>query len=148
MLVDANGLVFKDDKIQKGEKGGEEAAHELLCNLNSHCHQNYPVQFPVPQVVVRMYANVRSLGETLQRAGVVHTISVLEDFVRGFNGAHPLVDFVDAGTRGSAVHDKVAGMSECLPSHDLHTHYKQKHLNSTFDNNTANGYSSVVPPLS
>lgn len=54
--------------------------------------------------------NQAGLTESLRRAGVVKDVTLLADFIAGFNQAKATFDFVDVGTTKGAVSAKLKGM--------------------------------------
>lgn len=60
--------------------------------------------------MIRVYANIRGLCKTYAVKGVLPNAAAFSDFVLGFNKAHPLCDFVDAGNQKEAADTKLKGM--------------------------------------
>ena len=50
------------------------------------------------KLIVRVYANVKGLFKTYRDHSICSERKCLDDFIRGFNMADPLFDFVDAGS--------------------------------------------------
>lgn len=107
-LLDGDGMIFRDSLVQQGEKGGKDAANQLWLAIRDYTSETF-TNIHSPKIVARIYANVRGLGETLFKAGIIDKSSVFEDFVRGFNGGRLLFDFVDVGSGKDRADDKIAG---------------------------------------
>lgn len=56
-----------------------------------------------------MYANFRGLSKTYADKSILPDATVFHDFVLGFNKAHPLCDFIDAGNHKEAADSKLKG---------------------------------------
>ncbi|KAI0426981.1 hypothetical protein F5Y09DRAFT_317374 [Xylaria sp. FL1042] len=92
VLIDGDGLIFRQHFIKQGAEGGRRAAVELhravvadpLTDVNG------------AQIFVKINANLAGLNKALKREGSVSTEDELRDFVRGFNQAS-FFDFVDVG---------------------------------------------------
>ncbi len=96
VLLDGDGMIFDDELVRKGEKGGKEAANHIWAAVNEFVARALP-HLSTFRVVTRVYANVRGLSETLCRSGVIDSPSVFENFTKGFNDKL-LFDFVDIGS--------------------------------------------------
>ncbi|OAL64825.1 CCCH zinc finger protein [Trichophyton rubrum] len=122
-LLDGDGMIFRDSLVQQGEKGGKDAANQLWLAIRDYTSETF-TNIHSPKIVARIYANVRGLGETLFKAGIIDKLSVFEDFVRGFNGGRLLFDFVDVG-------------SETLKLNLYNCHCQQIFLGCSHDNGYA-----------
>ncbi|EFE41342.1 CCCH zinc finger DNA binding protein [Trichophyton verrucosum HKI 0517] len=109
-LLDGDGMIFRDSLVQQGEKGGKDAANQLWLAIRDYTSETF-TNIHSPKIVARIYANVRGLGETLFKAGIIDKPSVFEDFVRGFNGGRLLFDFVDVGSGKDRADDKLAELT-------------------------------------
>lgn len=107
-LLDGDGMIFKDELLQQGEKGGKEAAGQLFSAINDFIKQNVP-DLHAPKILVRIYANVRGLADVLHKTGIIERASLFEDFVRGLTGSKLLFDFIDVGTGKDRADDKITG---------------------------------------
>ena len=103
-------MIFEDALIQKGENGGREAAGYLWTAVREHVRYNYPDLSSEYKIVTRLYANLKGLGETCRKAGIVEDASTVEDFARGFTGSKQLFDFVDVGSGKDRADEKISGM--------------------------------------
>lgn len=61
------------------------------------------------KIVAKVYANMKGLGETCRKAGIVDRASKIDDFARGFTQSKPLFDFVDVGSGKERADNKVSG---------------------------------------
>ncbi|KAI1611212.1 hypothetical protein EDD36DRAFT_315934 [Exophiala viscosa] len=120
VLIDADLLVFTKELLSKGEKGGKEAANNIFTSVTAfvadHLHH-----LETPKIVVRIYANIKSLSETLARLKIIERPAILDDFVRGLNSTHLLFDFVDVGPRMNATKEKLSEQFK-TNLYDCHCH--------------------------
>jgi hypothetical protein len=72
-----------------------------------------------PKIVVRIFANVRGLGNTYHQAGIIDDASAMDDFVRGFNESGLLFDFIDVGQGKGSAEDKISGMTTTYSARNL-----------------------------
>ncbi|GBF64457.1 hypothetical protein TMEN_7173 [Trichophyton mentagrophytes] len=143
-LLDGDGMIFRDSLVQQGEKGGKDAANQLWLAIRDYTSETF-TNIHSPKIVARIYANVRGLGETLFKAGIIDKPSVFEDFVRGFNGGRLLFDFVDVGSGKDRADDKLAGKlssfshyhHEILKLNLYNCHCQQIFLGCSHDNGYA-----------
>ena len=61
------------------------------------------------RIVIRVYANLRGLSKTYADKGILPNTAAFSEFVLGFNKAHPLFDFIDAGNHKEAADTKLKG---------------------------------------
>lgn len=108
MLLDGDGLIFKDEFLQHGEQGGRNAATQLSTALQDYVESHFAGI--APKIMTKIYANVKGLSENCARGGIINEQSLLDDFVRGFNGTVPLFDLIDIGTGKNKPYDKIGGM--------------------------------------
>jgi hypothetical protein len=102
-------MIFDDYLIQKGEKGGKEAANLIWAAVNEFVARQLP-HLSSPKIVTRIYANVKGLSETLCKAGIIDNPGTFEAFTKAFNDKL-LFDFVDVGSgkKDMADDSKVTG---------------------------------------
>ena len=100
--------------------GGDEAAKLLRRAVFDYLRYDKDFKHD-HKIVIRVYANYRGLCYAyVNIAGILPTAKVFSDFVLGFNKAHPLCDFIDAGNHKEAADTKLKGMSsESNPSNTL-----------------------------
>ncbi|KAH7112687.1 hypothetical protein EDB81DRAFT_873603 [Dactylonectria macrodidyma] len=94
--ADADNYIFRDDYLSKGEKGGEDAADELVRKVREFMN-GLPDKGQEADVVVNAFANVNGLGSALVRQGRLRDINQLREFISGFNGRQGLFSFIDVG---------------------------------------------------
>lgn len=103
-------MIFNDSLLQQGEKGGKEAASHLWGATNDYVNQALPM-LSSPRILARIYANVKGLGDVLQKSSIIDRATLFEDFARGFNGSKLLFDFIDVGSGKDKADDKITGWS-------------------------------------
>ncbi|KAF2873614.1 hypothetical protein BDV95DRAFT_348737 [Massariosphaeria phaeospora] len=119
VLVDGDGMIFQDEFLRSGQKGGQDAASRLY-NAVVNCIQLDYSSIPTDaQVVCRIYANVRGLADVLVRAGVIEEATSFEEFTRGLTTGKALFDFIDVGA-GKDRADKKLIETFKLYAGDLH----------------------------
>ena len=89
-------MIFDDELVKKGEKGGKEAANLLWAKVNEYVTQSLP-HTSSPKIIARVYANVKDLGQVMQKSGIIDDVAIFESFAKGFNDKL-LFDFVDVGS--------------------------------------------------
>ncbi|KAI0845787.1 hypothetical protein F5Y00DRAFT_272692 [Daldinia vernicosa] len=94
VLIDGDGLIFKDNFVKKGIEGGKKAANELLKAINEKFNS---AETTSVTVIVNIFANVTGLAKAMKRDGCVADKHALHDFVTGFNQANVSSTFVDVG---------------------------------------------------
>lgn len=109
VLIDGNDMIFHQNLLRQGEHGGQVAANAINNAVLDWARTNIPETPDEVKVVVRVYANVRSIANACVKAEIIAHPSQLEDFVLGFTSASPLFDFVDVGTPKGAAEGKVLG---------------------------------------
>ncbi|KAL6699115.1 hypothetical protein J3F84DRAFT_243156 [Trichoderma pleuroticola] len=95
--ADADGYVFRDSYLTRGEKGGEDAADALLAALQHYIRGLAGLPNNM-DTLVRAFANVGGLGQALVRDGRLQDINQLRAFATGFSNRRVFFDFVDVGT--------------------------------------------------
>ncbi|KAF4540652.1 uncharacterized protein LTHEOB_594 [Lasiodiplodia theobromae] len=121
VLVDGDCVLFKDEHIRRGVTGGTESAARI-------------------SVHIRIYANVKGLGQAYYNAGILFDPSDIWSFMRGFNMGHPMCDFIDAGDGKECSDDK---LKETFRSNISNVHCKHILLACSADN----GYARLLAPL-
>lgn len=58
-----------------------------------------------------MYADVRGLADMLVRLGAIEALKDFDEFVRGFNRAKTMFDFIDVGAGKDRADEKILGKS-------------------------------------
>ncbi|KAK4978371.1 hypothetical protein LTR66_010622 [Elasticomyces elasticus] len=125
---------FHSDLLKEGESGGKRAAallHDAATKYALANVQELPSEF---DIVARIYANVKGLADVCVRAGLVDTVTKVEDFVRGFTCGKNLFDFVDVGyDKGLADHK----LREIFKLHLYDFHCRQIFFGCSRDNGPA-----------
>ncbi|KAJ5558970.1 hypothetical protein N7461_002942 [Penicillium sp. DV-2018c] len=106
LLLDGEGIIFKDEFLQLGEQGGRNAAKQLWKSLQSYVTTNLAT-ITEPKIMTKIYLNVKGLIETYVRGGINLDASTLSDFIRGFNESTSFFEIVDVGTGKNKAHDKI-----------------------------------------
>ncbi|KAI1178181.1 C-x8-C-x5-C-x3-H type zinc finger protein-like protein [Nemania sp. FL0916] len=102
VLIDGDGLIFRQHLIRQGVKGGRMAATELHAAVLA----NPVVHADGAEIFVKVAADLSGLGIQLKRSGSVAKESDIHDFVQGFNQAS-FFDFVDMGPNKHEVISKI-----------------------------------------
>ncbi|KAK9567335.1 hypothetical protein V6Z96_007997 [Aspergillus fumigatus] len=108
VLLDAYGLIFKEEFLKQGEQGGKIAVKQLSTALQDYITTHFP-NIASPKIVTMIYMNVKGLADLCIQGGIKMELSVLEAFVRGFNGNGLLSDIIDVGTGKNKASDKIEG---------------------------------------
>ncbi|KAI1815727.1 C-x8-C-x5-C-x3-H type zinc finger protein-like protein [Poronia punctata] len=102
LLIDGDGLIFRQDYIKQGIEGGKKAASELRRALAAESL----ARAADCEIFVKVFANMTSLNKALERDGSVESESDLLNFVTGFNQAS-FFEFVDMGTQKESANMKL-----------------------------------------
>jgi hypothetical protein len=106
-----------NDLVKKGITGGYEA--EKLLRRAVFDNLRYDPDFKHDQkIVIQVYANLRGLSKTYSDKGILPNTTAFAEFVLGFNKAHPLCVFIDAGNHKEAADTKLKGASSTNVSVD------------------------------
>ena len=100
---------FLDEWVADHEQGGKAAAFQLTKSIKEYYQARLPELRSDLKVVVHVYANLKGLGRTYSDAGLIQHPAEIMEFVRGFNMAHALDDFIDAGDGKECADEKVRG---------------------------------------
>ena len=109
-LIDGDGLTFLDQLVHEGEEGGEKASRALRDALMDYLQldPDVPSHF---KLLIRVFANIGMLAVEYARQGILNDPGVFFRFVKGFNGANALCDYVDAGSDKEGADAKIKGES-------------------------------------
>ena len=88
--------------------GGDDAAKRLQQAVLEYLRYDEDFEYN-HKIVIRVYANLRGLSKTYADKRILPSMSAFSEFVLGFNKAHPLCDFVDAGNHKEAADTKIKG---------------------------------------
>ncbi|KAJ9137005.1 CCCH zinc finger dna binding protein [Coniochaeta hoffmannii] len=97
VLIDGNGLLFKEHYVKRGIDGGRKAAQALKAAILKQCH-GLATEI---EVIAKVCVNLAGLAQAMQRDGSLDNESQLKDFAVGFTRAVASFDFIDVGS-GSA----------------------------------------------
>ncbi|KAI1453811.1 hypothetical protein F4805DRAFT_442239 [Annulohypoxylon moriforme] len=94
VLIDGDGLLFKEHLVKQGLEGGRKAANELnTAIVEKFC---YSGDTPIT-VVAKVVANVPGLARALKRNTCIPNEATLYEFISGFSQIRSDFDFVDVG---------------------------------------------------
>ncbi|KAK6381273.1 hypothetical protein LTS17_004330 [Exophiala oligosperma] len=120
VLIDGDNIIFTKELLSKGERGGKEAANFIFDSVHTFATNNLH-HLDSPKIVVRLYADVKSMSETLARSKVIERPLLFEEFVRGLNSTQLLFDFIDVGARPDATKEKLSEQFQ-TSLYDCHCH--------------------------
>ncbi|KOS37219.1 hypothetical protein ACN38_g11995 [Penicillium nordicum] len=106
LLLDGEGIIFKDEFLQLGEQGGRNAAKQLWKSLQGYVTTILST-LTEPKIMTKIYLNVKGLMETYIRGGIALESSTISEFIRGFNESASFFEIVDVGTGKNKAHDKI-----------------------------------------
>ena len=109
MLIDGDGLIFRDSLLQDAEEGGKTAANLIWTAVRDHVARFLSEIASDYKIVVRVYAHLKGLSSACHNAGIVDNPANVENFARGFNGSKQLFDFVDVGHGKDRADEKITG---------------------------------------
>lgn len=93
ILIDGDGLIFKDEYIKAGIEGGKKAAYALRNAVAKQC-EGHAHEIEISAKIV---ANLSGLARAMTRDGITENVNELKDFMLGFTQAKASFDFVDVG---------------------------------------------------
>ncbi|KAK3314742.1 hypothetical protein B0H66DRAFT_320552 [Apodospora peruviana] len=93
VLIDGDGLLFKEGLIRQGIEGGKKAAYALRTAILNECGQHANNI----EVIATAYTNLSGLTKAMRRDGSIDNESDLKDFSLGFTQGKATFDFVDVG---------------------------------------------------
>lgn len=149
---------FKDEHIRRGVTGGTEAAGMLVNGVREFLSEHVACAPARISIHIRIYANVKGLGQAYYNAGILFDPSDVWSFMRGFNMGHPMCDFIDAGDGKECSDDKLKGKADKPnPLTDDRTDYSPETFRSNISNvhckqillacSADNGYARLLAPL-
>ncbi|KHO01941.1 CCCH zinc finger DNA binding protein [Metarhizium album ARSEF 1941] len=100
VMIDGDGLLFRDQWIRQGVEGGKKAARALHDAVNAQGGQHDQVE-----VITKVVANFGGLAKSLGR-----DLSDLKDFALGFTQEKATFDFIDVGHGKDCVSSKIKSM--------------------------------------
>lgn len=109
VLLDGEGIIFKDEFLQLGEEGGRAAAKQFHAGMHAYLVKNLS-SINTPKIILKLYLNVKGFAENCARSGIITDPSIVYDFIRGFNDAMSYSEIVDVGSTKNKANDKIQGM--------------------------------------
>ncbi|KAK7948499.1 uncharacterized protein PG986_009385 [Apiospora aurea] len=92
VLVDGDGLIFKEHLIKQGLEGGKKAAYALRQEISRRCDNADDTE-----IITKVVANLTGLAKAMKRDGTIENETDLRDFMLGFTQAKASFDFIDVG---------------------------------------------------
>ncbi|KAF6217841.1 hypothetical protein HO133_006253 [Letharia lupina] len=108
--ADADDYIFQQRFLNRNEAGGRDAADELQARVKDYL-RTIQIDVENTDIVVRAYADVKSLHGACIKNGKMKSGASLSLFVHGFNQRQGLFDFVDVGPGKESADNK---LRECL----------------------------------
>ncbi len=99
---------FQERFLNKNDIGGKDAADEIHARTKEYL-KSIKIDPDNTEILVRAYANVKSLGEACVRNGKMLKDAKLELFAQGFTRRHAHFDFVDVGAGKEEADNKIRG---------------------------------------
>lgn len=112
VLLDGEGIIFKDEYLQQGEDGGRSAAKALETGLRSYLAKNIP-SVTEPKLLIKIFLNVKGFGKLCVQKGTILEAAI-HDFIRGFNETMSLSEIVDIGSDKNKAYHKIQGSSSLM----------------------------------
>ncbi|CEJ58255.1 C-x8-C-x5-C-x3-H type zinc finger protein [Penicillium brasilianum] len=106
VLLDGEGIIFKDEFLQGGEDGGRNAADQLYAAIHSYL-KSYLPSVTTPKIMMKIYLNAKGFGEQCARNGILPDSGAIHDFIRGFNETMSCSEIVDVGSGKNSAHNKI-----------------------------------------
>ncbi|KAG8420175.1 hypothetical protein J3459_011327 [Metarhizium acridum] len=97
VMIDGDGLLFRDQWIKQGVEGGRKAARALRDAITAQCGEHADVE-----IITKVVANFGGLAKFLGR-----DLFDLKDFASGFTQGEATFDFIDAGHNKDCVSSKI-----------------------------------------
>lgn len=120
MIIDGDNTIFTKDLISKGERGGKQAADTIYSAITNFCNRQL-THLEAPKILVRIYANIKSLAEDLTKSKIISHPAALDDFIRAFNSCQITFDFIDSGTQLESTKEKLIEQFK-INLYDCHCH--------------------------
>ncbi|KAI0843685.1 hypothetical protein F5Y06DRAFT_255556 [Hypoxylon sp. FL0890] len=138
VLIDGDGLLFKEQFVKQGVEGGRKAAEELRKAIVEKF--SYSEETAV-EILVKVVANVPGLSKAMKRDGCVDSETILYAFISGFNQGGSSFDFVDVGHGKERADAKIL---ECTRFHLRNLNCKQVLLGISHDAGYASFLSDII----
>lgn len=94
--------------MNRNEAGGRDAADELQARVKDYL-KTIQIAVDTTEIIVRAFADVKSLHGACIRNGKMNNGASLSLFVHGFNQRQGLFDFVDVGSGKESADNKIRG---------------------------------------
>jgi hypothetical protein len=101
---------FHERYLRRGEKGGEEAADDLMAKVREYV-SSYVTDSQNIRVMVKCYANLTGLAQAYMKRSKKTAANNFNQLVVGFTRRYDLFDFVDVGAGKEETDSKIRGMA-------------------------------------
>ncbi|RPB11540.1 hypothetical protein P167DRAFT_553971 [Morchella conica CCBAS932] len=105
VLIDGDGMIFKDNLLSQGKSGGTEAGRLLLQEITKEVQSEFPDESI--DVHVKVFANLYKLATVLYVADRVEGPKQFKDFTLGFTQCKEHFYFIDVGDGKEMVDSRV-----------------------------------------
>ncbi len=109
VIIDGNDTIFNSNLMRQGESGGKQAAALLHDALTKWAVLDVSECPDDAVIAVRVYANIRIMGDHLTKAGLISNSTALQEFARGFTLAKNQFEFIDVDGSRDVTYSKVMG---------------------------------------
>lgn len=112
VLIDGNGILFRDQYLQDSSEGGQRAAKDIQAEVLSHLISHVAETPPDVKVVVRIYADFCHLNVMYRQARSSNghdMLRAITEFAAAFTEGSALCDFIHVKRRGGCISAKIAG---------------------------------------
>ncbi|KIW34987.1 uncharacterized protein PV07_01714 [Cladophialophora immunda] len=140
VLIDGDNMYFLTELVKKGAVGGDEAAKLLRQAVFEYLRHDNNFKHDY-KIVIRVYANLKGLSKFYSDMNILPSATSFNQFVLGFNKAHPLCDFMDAGNHEEAADTK---LKEHINLYIHNVHCKTLLFGGSSDNTYASFLSSFL----
>ncbi|KAM7183321.1 hypothetical protein V8F33_013656 [Rhypophila sp. PSN 637] len=123
ILIDGDGLLFKDNFISQGREGGEKAAHALRAAILKECNEHAKNT----EVVATLFSSLAGLAKAMRRDGTIGHEDDLRDFTSGFTQGKAMFNVKDVG------HGKEREIKDSIKWHLRNINCKQVILGISHD---------------
>ncbi|KAK5102648.1 hypothetical protein LTS08_003448 [Lithohypha guttulata] len=138
VLIDGDDTLFTDEYVVDGLQGGERAARDLQQALLGYFGDKQYFRHD-SKIVTRIYMNLSGLSKTYVDARILSDMLSFQQFVKGFNKTHLLMQVVDAGNGKEGADSKIRAEFDLF---HRNIHCKQICLAGSGDNS----YAQILRP--
>ncbi|KAI1102014.1 hypothetical protein F4804DRAFT_354043 [Jackrogersella minutella] len=138
VLIDGDGLIFREQFVKQGLIGGRKAADELRKAVAQKFSSSTETEL---EVLAKVVANVPGLSKAMKYDGCVDDEATLYEFISGFNQAKAHFDFMDVGHGKERADAKIL---ECTRFHIRNFNCKQILLGISHDAGYAPFLNNIV----